>query len=256
MRKDFRAAAAAIIGSVLLLAPGAGAQAAEIKVLAVGPLSGAFKDLVPQFERAGGHKVVVQYQATPNLLKQIEAGEAFDLAILVGSALNDPAMQAFFVGPRTPVSSVGLGVAVRAGAPKPDLRSAESFKQALLNAKSVAILPEAVNGKHFLSVFERLSIGNEMKAKIKPQKAPDDVAQAVAKGEAELALFVSNLLVSVPGVDFGGPVPTEFQQILVFTAAVSAKAKEPEAANALVKHLTSPVSAAAMKAHGMDVPQP
>jgi molybdate transport system substrate-binding protein len=149
-----------------------------------------------------------------------------------------------------------LGVAVRAGAPKPDLRSAESFKQALLNAKSVAILPEAVNGKHFLSVFERLGIGNEMKAKIKPQKAPDDVAQAVAKGEAELALFVSNLLVSVPGVDFGGPVPTEFQQILVFTAAVSAKAKEPEAANALVKHLTSPVSAAAMKAHGMDVPQP
>jgi molybdate transport system substrate-binding protein len=82
------------------------------------------------------------------------------------------------------------------------------------------------------------------------------VAQAVAKGEAELALFVANLLVGVPGVDYAGPVPAEFQQTLVFTAALGTKAKEPEAANALIKHLTTPASAAVMKAHGMDVPKP
>ena len=105
-----------------------------------------------------------------------------------------------------------------------------------------------------MSVFERLGIGEEMKAKIKPQKEPPQVAEAVAKGEAELALFVSNLLISVPGVDYAGPVPAEFQQTLVFAAAVGAKAKEPEAARALIKHLTSPAAAAVMKAHGMVAP--
>ena len=93
-------------------------------------------------------------------------------------------------------------------------------------------------------------------AKIKPQKDPPDVANAVAKGEAELALFISNLLVGVPGVDYAGPAPAEFQQTLVFTAAVGAKAKEPEAAAALLKHLTTPAAAAVMKKHGMDVPRP
>ena len=148
---------------------------------------------------------------------------------------------------------MGLGAAVRAGAPKPDIGSAEAFKQALLKAKSVAILPESVNGKHFLSVFQRLGIGEEMKAKIKPQKAPAQVAEAVAKGEAELALFISNALIGVPGVDYVGPVPAEFQQTLVFAAAVGAKAKEPAAA-ALIQHLTTPAAAAVMKANGMETP--
>ena len=108
--------------------------------------------------------------------------------------MNEAAKQGLFAaGPRPPVSSVGFGAAVRAGAPKPDIASPEAFKQTLLKAKSVAILPESVNGKHFLSVFERLGIGEEMKAKIKPQKAPAQVHGAVAKGEAELALFVSNV---------------------------------------------------------------
>ena len=235
----------------------AGAQAAEIKVLAVGVYPGAFKELVPQFERTSGHKVTVTYAPTPGLIKQIEAGEMFDVAILTAGPMNEAAKQGHFAaGPRPAVSSVGLGAAVRAGAPKPDISSPEAFKQALLKAKSVAILPESLNGKHFLSVFERLGIGEDMKAKIRPQKAPPEVAAAVAKGEAEVALFVSNLLIGVPGVDYVGPVPKEFQQTLVFTAAVGAKANQPEAANAFIKDITSPAAAAVMKAHGMDVPQP
>ena len=142
---------------------------------------------------------------------------------------------------------------MRAGAPKPDIGSADAFKQMLIKAKSVAILPESVNGKHFLSVFDRLGIGAEMQAKLKPQKAPPDVAQAVAKGEAALALFLTNLL-AVPGVDYVGPVPAEFQQTLVFAAAVGAKAKEPEAAKALIAHLTTPAAGAVMKANGMQAP--
>ena len=251
MRKISLAAAAA----TLLLTVGAGAQAADVKVLAVGAMTGAFKELVPQFERASGHKLTVGYAATPVLIKQIEAGEPFDVAILISGPMNDPATQGFFAtGDRPAVSTVGLGAAVRAGAPKPDIGSAEAFKQTLLKAKSVALLPESVNGKHFITVFERLGIGEEMKAKIKPQKEPAQVAEAVAKGDAELALFISNLLIAVPGVDYAGPVPAEFQQTLVFAAAVGAKAKEPEAARALIKHLTSPGAAAVMKANGMGTP--
>ena len=250
-----RIAAAVMVGSVFLLAPRIGSQAAEVKVLAVGAFTGAFKEIVPQFERASGHKLTVAYAATPVFVKQIEAGEAFDVAVLISGPMNEAAKQGFFgAGERPVVSKVGLGAAVRAGAPKPDIGSAGAFKQTLVNAKSVAILPESVNGKHFISVFERLGIGEEMKAKIKPQKEPTQVVEAVAKGEAELALFISNPLIGVPGVDYVGLVPAEFQQTLVFTAAIGAKAKEPEAASAFIKHLGSPAAAAVIKAHGMETP--
>jgi len=255
MRKCSRAARAAVIGSALLLAASAGVQAAEVRVLAVGTMPGAFAQLGPQFEQASGHKLIIEYGATPGLVKKIEAGEPFDVAILVADMMNDPSRQALFAtGNRPTISSVGLGAAVRAGAPKPDIGSAEAFKQALLKAKSVALLPESVNGKHFLSVFQRLGIGEEMKAKLKPQTAPAQVTEAVAKGEAELALFVSNVFVSAPGVDYVGLVPAEFQQTLVFAAAVGAKAKEPAAESALIQHLTTPAAGAVMKAQGMQAP--
>jgi molybdate transport system substrate-binding protein len=231
-----------------------GANAAEIKVLATAAHIDSFKDIVPQFERASGHKVTVAYNASPVTMKNIEAGENFDVVVAISGPMNEVAKKGFLAADERPVvSSVGLGAAVRAGAPKPDISSPDAFKQALLKAKAVSILPESVNGKHFISVFERLGIGDEMKAKIVPAKAPGDVPGAVAKGDAEIALFISNGL-RAPGVDYVGPVPTEFQQTLVFTAATSSKSREPEAARAFIKHLMSPAAAAVMKSKGMDVP--
>ena len=176
-----------------------------------------------------------------------------EIAVARAQGIFFPADAKFQSTADDPVGLV-LGMAVRAGASKPDLSSANSFKQALLDAKSVAILPDSVNGKHFLTVFERLGIGEQMKAKTKSQNAPPQVPQAVAKGDAEMALFVTNLLVGVPGVDYAGPVPAEFQQTLVFTAVLGAQAKEPSAANAFVQHLRTPAAATIIKAHGMDVP--
>ena len=247
---------AALVCSAAILAAAYSVDAAELKVLATGAHIDSFKEIVPQFERASGHKLIVKYDATPVVIKNIEAGEAFDVAVIINGPMNEAAKKGFFVeGERPVVSIVGLGVAVRAGAPKPDISSPEAFKQALLKAKSVSILPESVNGKHFMSVFERLGIGEEMKAKIVSKKAPSEVAEAVAKGEAELALFISNGL-RAPGVDYVGPVPAEFEQKLSFAAAVGAKAKEPQAANEFIKHLTSPAAIGVMKANGLDVPQP
>ena len=246
---------AAVVFSVAVLATAHSANAAELKVLATGAHIDSFKEIVPQFERESGHKVTVKYEATPVTIKNIEAGEAFDLAVIISGPLNEAAKKGFFAeGERPVVSTVGLGAAVRAGAPKPDIGSPEAFKQTLLKAKSVSILPESVNGKHFIGVFERLGIGEEMKVKIVAQKAPADVPGAVAKGEAELALFISNGL-RAPGVDYVGSVPAEFDQKLVFTAAVGAKAKEPRAANEFAKYLTSPAAVAVMKANGLDAPQ-
>lgn len=159
-----------------------------------------------------------------------------------------------FSGPKTPVATVGLGVAVRAGAAKPDLSSTQAFKAALLNAKSIGLLPDSVNGKHFLSVFEKLGIADAIKPKLRLEKSPSDVPQSVAKGDAEMALFVSNLLIGVPGVDYVGPIPAEFQQTLVFAAVLGAKARESAAARALVQHLRAAPAAASIKAHGMNAP--
>lgn len=240
---------------LVLVACGA-AEAAELKVLATGAHIDSFKAIVPHFERESGHKLTVKYDATPVAIKNIEAGEVFDVAVTINGPMNEAAKKGFFAkGERPVVSIVGLGAAVRAGAPKPDIRSSEAFKQTLLKAKSVSILPESVNGQHLISVFERLGISEEMNVKIVAQKAPSDVAGAVAKGEAELALFISNAL-RAPGVDYVGPVPAEFDQQLVFTAAVGASAKEPQAANEFIKYLTSPAAIAVMKANWLDTEQP
>jgi molybdate transport system substrate-binding protein len=245
----------ALVCSAAVLAAAYSADAGELKVLATGAHVDSFKEIVPQFERASGHKVTVKFDTTPIVVKNIEAGEAFDVAVIIIGPMNEAAKKGFFAdGERPVVSIVGLGAAVRAGAPKPDISTPEAFKQALLKAKAVSIAPESVNGKHFISVFERLGIGEEMKAKIVPAKGPSEVAGAVARGDAEIALFITNGL-RAPGVEYVGSVPAEFDQKLTFAVAVGAKATEPQAANEFVKHLTSPAAFAVMKANGLDVPQ-
>ena len=253
MRKSSLAAAAATIGLSLLLSPGAGSQAAEIKVIVADIMAGVLADLGPQFERASGHKLVVKPGLAVALMKEIQAGEPVDLIVFPTGILKNSANQASFAaGTLTEIAKVGQGVAVRAGAPKPDIGSVDKFKQALLNAKSVAFVPEGLSGMHTLKVFERLGISEEMKAKIKPQKRPPDVAPAVASGEAELALFLTNLVVSAPGVELVGTYPAELQEYIVFAAVVGANAKEAEPAKALINFLKSEAAIPAIKAKGME----
>ena len=254
MRKPWLTAAASMLALALALVmlPMTDIQAAELKVLAGGSMTGPLNELGPQFERASGHKLVIHFDSTPNLIKQAISGAPFDLAVVPVDVFKDAAAKARFApGPTIDIARVGYGVIVRLGAPKSDVSTPDALKKTLLDAQSIALVPESAAGAYVLKTFDRLGIAEAMKAKTKPQSAPGQIAPAVAKGEAELGVFLVNVLIA-PGVELAGPFPAELQQELVFTAAVAADSKDAEAAKAFVNFLTTPAAAAVIKAKGMN----
>jgi molybdate transport system substrate-binding protein len=241
---------ASLLGFAMALAPIAGTQAAELKVLAGGSMTDSLKQLGPQFERASGHKLDIHFDSTPNLIKAATSAP-FDLGVVPVDVMKDAAARAHFApGPTIDIARVGYGVAIRAGAPKPDVSTPDALKQTLLKAQSVAFIPESAAGAYVLRVFDRLGIGDAMKAKTKVQATTGAIPQAVAKGDAELGVFLTNVLVA-PGVELAGPFPAELQNDLVFTAAVATDSKEAEAAKAFINYLKTPEAAAAIKAKGL-----
>ena len=236
---------------MLMLSPVAPLHAAELKVLAGGAMTGSLKDLGPKFEAASGHRLDIYFGATPELIKQATSGAPFDVAVVpVDVFKNADAKAKFAARPTIDIARVGFGVAVRAGAPKPDIGTPEAFKAALLKAQSIAFLPESAAGSYVLKVFDRLGIAEEMKAKTKPQTVAAEIAKAVAKGDAELGVFLTNVLIA-PGVELAGAFPDQLQQDLVFTSAVAADSKQAEAAKAFIDFLRTPEAAATIKAKGM-----
>ena len=243
---------AAKFGFIALLAQGVAANAAEVKVLAGAAMRGAFGELVPQFERATGHKIVIEYGGGGALRKQIEAGEAFDLVIIDSAEVDDLIKQGKIAGDtRADIVRAAIGVAVREGAPKPDISSVDAFKNTLLSVKSFTYAPDAAYGRHLSQAFDRLGIAEQLKAKTKPN-ALARVAQALAAGEVELAIAGIPTLLTVKGVQIVGVLPGELQSWFVNTAGVSAAAKQPDAAKALIKYLATPEAAAVIRAKGME----
>jgi len=244
-------AAASMLGLALVIAPMTDLQAAELKILAGGSTTGWLNELSPQFERASGHKLVIHFDSTPNLIKQATSDAPFDLAVVPVDVFKDAAAKARFApGATVDIARVGYGVIVRSGAPRPDVSTPDALKATLLGAQSIAFVPESAAGAYVLSVFGRLGIADAMKVKTRPQTAPAQIAPAVAKGEAELGVFLVNVLIA-PGVEMAGPFPAELQQELVFTAAVAAGSKDAEVAKAFITFLTTPAAAAVIKTKGM-----
>ena len=248
---DKSSLAASIISLAMTLAPIASARAAELKILAGGSMTASLNELGPQFERASGHKLTIVFDSTPNLIKAVTSGAPFDLGVVPVDVFKDAAARARFAsGPTTDIARVGYGVAVRAGAPKPDVGTPDALKQTLLKAQSIAFVPESAAGAYVSRVFERLGIADAMKTKTKVQTAPGEIAKAVARGDAELGVFLTNVLIA-PGVELAGSFPADLQQDLVFSAAVAADAKDAAAAKAFIDFLQTPEAAAVLKAKGM-----
>jgi molybdate transport system substrate-binding protein len=190
---------AAAFGFMGLFAQGVAATAAEVKLMAGAAMSGAFGELVPQFERATGHKIVIQYGSTGTFIKQIEAGEAFDLVIIGSDGVDALIKQGKIAGDtRMDIARVGIGAAVRTGAPKPDISSVDAFKNTLLKVKSITYSPAGAPAIHLAKVFDRLGIAEQVKAKTKPN-ATDRVLQVVADGEVELAIHPTPAIASAKG---------------------------------------------------------
>jgi molybdate transport system substrate-binding protein len=245
-------AAAARFAFIALLAQGAVANAAEVKVMSGAAMRGAFAELLPQFERATGHKVVIEYGAGTAFRKRIEAGEAFDLVIIDASEVDELIKQGKIAGDtRANIVRAAIGVAVREGAPKPDISSVDAVKNTLLSVKSFTYAPDALYGKQLSQVFDRLGIAEQLKAKTRPNPLAR-VAPALAAGEVELAIAGIPTLLSTTGVQIVGPLPGKFENWLVNTAGISAAAKEADAARALVRYLATPEAASVIRAKGLE----
>ena len=252
MKKPLLAAVSLMLGLAPALSSINGLHAAELKVLAGGSMTAVLNELAPQFERASGHKLVIHFDSTPNLIKLATSGALFDLGVVPVDVFKDAAAKArFAVGPTIDIARAGYGVAVRVGTPKPDLNTPAAFKKSMLDAQSIAYIPASAAGSYVTGIFERLGIAEQMKAKTKPQTATTQIPQAVAKGEAELGVFLINVLIA-PGVELAGPFPAELQQELVFSAAIAADSKEADAAKAFIQFLATPAATAVIKAAGMN----
>lgn len=245
-------AAYTTIGFALSVAPGAGAQAAEIKVLASNGVKTVLEEVAPQFEKSTGHKLVFRFAPAADLKGQIEKGEAFDVAILTAALIDDLIKQGKLApATRADVAKSGAGVAIRKGAPKPDIATAEAFKRTLLAAKSIAYVGAGATGSNMRKIFDQLGIADDMKAKTK-LLAGTSAADAVANGEAELGFTQISEILPVAGAEIAGPLPPGVQIYTVFPAAVGTGAKDPAAALAFIKALTAPAAAPVIRAKGME----
>ena len=196
--------------------------------------------------------MIVEFAVNPTVKKKIEAGEAFDVTVLNPPVLDELIKQERIVAAsRAVIGRAGIGAAVRSGAPKPDISTIAGFKRALLGANAVTFPGEGASGKYFVSVVERLGISAQMKSKLRPMPAENNV-ELVAKGEVDMVVVVASRIAGVPGVQFVGTIPPELQTWIGFTAGAGSKAKEPEAARALIGFFTAPAAAPLLQGMGIE----
>jgi molybdate transport system substrate-binding protein len=249
MRNRALSAVAAGLAIIAAFAADVAAQAEDIKVLCTIGVKPALPEVVAEFERATGHKVAIVWGNAATLKSRYLEGEEADVALLTAAAIDD-LVKAGKVTGRVDLARSGMGFAVKAGAPKPDISSRDALKRTLLNAKSVGYSTQGASGQYFVKVIEQLGIAAEVKAKHKDTAGA--VGELVATGAAEIGMQQIPELAAVPGVDVIGPLPGDLQVITVFSAALDAKDKDNEAAKAFVKFISAPAAAAAYKAKGLD----
>jgi molybdate transport system substrate-binding protein len=242
--------ASAVCGLFLLCGV---SNAAEVKVLASGAVKEAATELVPQFEKTSGNKVVFTWAGTVDIKKKIAAGESFDLVIVASPEL-DALMKdgKLTAGTKVDLVRSSVGVAVKPGAAKPELKSGDDLKKALLEAKSVGY-STGPSGVYMQTLFEKMGIADQVKAKAKVTGPGVPVATLLRDGGgADIGFQQVSELIHEPGIEFLGPIPADVQNVTVFSSAVPSGAKAVIEAKALQKFLTAPAAAPIIKKHGLE----
>jgi len=233
------------------------ASAADLKILTAGAFKPVVAALAPDFERRTGHKLTIDNDTAGALLRRIVAGEAFDLVVLTPAAVDQLTASGKLVpGSSVRLARVAIGVAVKQGAPLPDIASVAAFQRALLGARAVATIDPAAGGSsgiYLWELFEKMGIAPQIKAKA--VLVPGGlVAQRVVSGEADIALHQISEILAVPGAVLVGPIPAEIQNYTVYAGGVSASARDAPAAQAFLALLASAGGQAVMKEKGMQAP--
>jgi molybdate transport system substrate-binding protein len=244
-----------LAAAVAVLVVGA-AEAANIKVLSTQATEEAYRELVPEFEQATGHKVETTFTGTVEVQRRIAAGERYDAVIIVDTAIDDFINGGKVVpGSRVDIARSSIGAGVRAGAPKPDISSADRLKNALLAAKSIGY-STGPSGTYLVGLFEKLGIAAAVSPKLKQTPSGVFVGSIIASGEAEIGFQQINELSHFPGVDYLGPLPAQLQDTTWRSGGILVGAGEPEAARALLRFLAAPAAAAITRKHGLEPQAP
>jgi molybdate transport system substrate-binding protein len=228
------------------------ASAADIAVLSGGAVKSGLTEAVPGYEKSSGDKVAIEYRPMGPLGKRLDAGATPDVVIITTDVLPRVRDRGFIVaGTETEVGRVEIGIAVRTGAPKPDISTPEAFKALLLKSKSIAMINPATgtSGKHLALVFQKLGIYDALKPKLMLTDSGYAVAP-VGRGEAEVGIHQITEILPVPGVTLIGPLPASLQKLTTYVGAVGAKAKNPDGARRLLTYLRTPAARAAFARRG------
>ena len=240
------------LGTASFLLFAGAVHATEIRVLSTQATEQAYRELVPQFEKASGHKVTTVFTGTLDANKRLAAGETYDLLIMSAPSIEEHIKAGKVVaGSRVDLAKSGVGVGVKAGAPKPDISTTEALKRTLSAAKSIGY-STGPSGVYMIGVFQRMGIADEIKHKLKQTPTGVFVGSIIASGEAEIGFQQVSELSHFAGVDYVGPLPAEIQQFTIFSSGIIAGAKEADAAKALVNFITAPAAAAVFKRIGME----
>jgi len=233
----------------------ASAQAAEIKVLSAGAMKGIVTDLAETFRQETGHTVTITAGTAGELRQKVEAGEPADVVIVTDTVLEQLAGQRLVVADtRADLARTAIGVAVRAGAPLPDISTPEAFKRTVLAAKSIVYTDPArgaTSGIHFASVLQRLGIADAVKDKTVLWPG-GYAAEAIVKGQAELCVHQISEILPVKGVTLVGPLPRDLQKITTYSAALSTRTATPTAARDFIAFVTRPSFKPRFAAAGLD----
>ncbi len=246
----------ALVFASILLFVGT-ADGGEIRVMTSGGFTAPYNELIPEYERATQNKIVTAYGASmgnapDSIPMRLQRGEPVDVVILAATALDELIKQGKVVaGSRVDLVRSSIGMAVRAGALKPDISSVEALKRTLLQAKSIAYSASTSGVYLSTELFPRLGIADQIMGKSKRIES-ERVGTVVARGDAEIGFQQISELLPIPGIDYVGPLPAEVQKVTVFSAGVAVGAKEPDAARKLIKFLASPAAAPAITKSGLE----